>query len=129
VLRGDAISDARFLPMFFRPEYSGRADILVRLMIAGNGSAFIASGLGIYVITAAREFNSRRFPLLTGRQPGCSRPPLRMVDPQGNGLKAGPPTQSWLGAVLQLIGTGAISLEYIDRRLEPFWRIAGGLNQ
>ncbi len=96
----------------FRPEYSGRADILVRLMIAGTVT-FIASGLG-YVITAARSLTPQ-IPLLLAANLVSAA--ISAWSIPRNGL-TGAADAVLGGAVLQLIGTGAILLR-IDRRLKP----------
>jgi O-antigen/teichoic acid export membrane protein len=96
----------------FRPEYSGRADILVRLMIAGT-VAFIASGLG-YIITGARSLTPQ-IPLLLAANLASAATSAWSIPRHG---LSGATDAVLAGAVLQLIGTGAILLS-IDRRLEP----------
>jgi O-antigen/teichoic acid export membrane protein len=96
----------------FRPEYSGRADVLVRLMIAGTVT-FIASGLG-YVITAARSLTPQ-IPLLLAADLASAATSAWSIPRHG---LSGAADAVLAGAVLQLIGTGAILLR-IDRRLEP----------
>jgi len=102
----------QILTHVFRPEYSGHADILVRLMIAGT-IGFIASGLG-YVITAARSLTPQ-IPLLLAANLASAATAAWSIPRHGF---SGAADAVLAGAVLQLIGTGAILLS-IDRRLEP----------
>ena len=99
------------LTHLFRPEYGGRADILVRLMIAGT-ITFIASGLG-YVITAARSLGPQ-IPLLLATAVAAAGVSAWSIPRHG---LIGAADAVLVSAFVQLAGTGILVLR-VDRQLE-----------
>jgi O-antigen/teichoic acid export membrane protein len=99
------------LTHLFRPEYGGRADILVRLMIAGTVT-FIASGLG-YVLTAARSLRPQIPLLLATAVAGAG---ISAWSIPRHGL-SGAADAVLVAALVQLAGTGAL-IWRIDRQLQ-----------
>jgi O-antigen/teichoic acid export membrane protein len=99
------------LTHLFRAEYGGRADILVRLMIAGT-IAFIASGLG-YVITAARSL-SPQIPLLLVTAMAAAGVSAWSIPRHG---LSGAADAVLVSAFVQLAGTGVLVFR-VDRQLE-----------
>jgi O-antigen/teichoic acid export membrane protein len=99
------------LTHLFRAEYGGRADILVRLMIAGT-IAFIASGLG-YVITAARSL-SPQIPLLLVTAVAAAGVSAWSIPRHG---LSGAADAVLVSAFVQLAGTGVLVFR-VDRQLE-----------
>lgn len=99
------------LTHLFRPEYGGRADILVRLMIAGT-VMFIASGLG-YVLTAARSLGPQ-IPLLLATALAAAGISAWSIPRHG---LSGAADAVLVSAFVQLAGTGVLVLR-VDRQLQ-----------
>jgi len=99
------------LTHLFRPEYGGRADILVRLMIAGT-VMFIASGLG-YVLTAARSLGPQ-IPLLAATALAAAGISAWSIPRHG---LSGAADAVLVSAFVQLVGTGVLVLR-VDRQLQ-----------
>jgi len=99
------------LSHLFRPEYGERADVLIRLMIAGT-IGFIASGLG-YVITAARRLLSQ-IPILAASALAAAATSAWLIPRHG---LTGAADASLAAACVQLAGTGVL-LWRMDRQLQ-----------
>ena len=99
------------LAHIFRPEYGERADIFVRLMIAGT-IMFIACGLG-YVMTAARSLNPQ-IPLLLATAVATAAASAWWVPRHG---LEGAANAAIASALVQLAGSGVVLLR-IDRQLQ-----------
>jgi len=99
------------LTHLFRQEYGGRADILVRLMIAGT-VMFIASGLG-YVLTAARSLGPQ-IPLLLATALAAAGISAWSIPRHG---LSGAADAVLVSAFVQLAGTGVLVLR-VDRQLQ-----------
>ena len=110
------------LTHLFRPEYGGRADILVRLMIAGTVT-FIASGLG-YVLTAARSLRPQ-IPLLVAT--ALAGAGISAWSISRHGL-SGAADAVLVSALVQLVGTGVLILR-IDRQLQRDAQVTACLEQ
>jgi O-antigen/teichoic acid export membrane protein len=95
----------------FGAEYGDRADILVRLMIAGT-ITFIASGLG-YVITAARSLRPQ-IPLQLATALAAAGVSAWSIPIHG---LSGAADAAMAAAFVQIVGTGAIVLR-VDRQLQ-----------
>ena len=106
----------------FRPEYGGRADILVRLMIAGTVT-FIASGLG-YVLTAARSLRPQIPLLVVTALAGAG---ISAWSISRHGL-SGAADAVLVSALVQLVGTGVLILR-IDRQLQRDAQVTACLEQ
>lgn len=99
------------LTHLFRPEYGGRADILVRLMMAGT-VMFIASGLG-YVLTAARSLGPQ-IPLLAATALAAAGISAWSIPRHG---LSGAADAVLISAFVQLAGTAVLVLR-VDRQLQ-----------
>ena len=99
------------LTHLFRPEYGGRADILVRLMMAGT-VMFIASGLG-YVLTAARSLGPQ-IPLLVATALAAAGISAWSIPRHG---LSGAADAVLVSAFVQLAGTAVLVLR-VDRQLQ-----------
>jgi O-antigen/teichoic acid export membrane protein len=107
------------LAHLFRPEYGERADILVRLMIAGT-IAFVASGLG-YVITAARSLLPQ-IPLLLTTASASAAVSGWSIPKHG---LSGAANAALAAALLQLVGTVVIFFR-TDHQMQRSSAISSG---
>jgi len=125
ILGGSAIAVASLLgrdllARIFRPEYGQRADIFVRLMIAGT-IMFIACGMG-YVMTAARSLNPQ-IPLLLATALTTTAASAWWIPRQG---LQGAADAAIVAALVQLAGSGVVLLR-IDRQLQEKAKPAAAL--